>query len=536
MSAQPIQFVNAKSPLIRQSKWDIIHPGGHIYALKISHNGHLLATASTCGSVRLWDTHTWQIVYELRVPPSLSNVKITPVEGKNTEPVTKQAIDEFYFVEFSPDDMIVAVGGKRKDRHEWDPIDDDNKILPCPVILFDLKCIASGGNEEKDYNISADAVTLLNGHTEEVLCIKSVTFNNEFYYVTGSFDGSIIKWKMNDDYKTQLGEHCMIMDGITNVVNSIDFVPETNNKYLVAGADDSIKIYDFEAHQLLQTFTSGYGSYCDCVKFVQLLDVEEQQNGEEEVSYTLITRGIEQTNEETNIPLANNKCHVRKLTFSKKSASKGKKKDNLFNLETVSTFMHPEYTSNSWLIKINSNGRYLFAPTSNGKVFIWNIKTTKLAAILHDHAEDEVRDVILHKTRPLLLTCGDDATVKVYKSEPKVAMKRREITTVTSDTTEKTYNTDSSVQQAQSTQPNQSAQDDAERKETTRAVAKKSPKSRATKTDDNEQKEIEEILQVFSDEEENEEDDQDEDYYEISSKRKKGKGKKKDGSDDEMED
>jgi WD40 repeat protein len=112
---------------------------------------------------------------------------------------------------------------------------------------------------------------------------------------------------------------------------------------------------------------------------------------------------------------------LHKLTLSrKKTTSRGKKKEPKeevsFKLETVHTYNHPEYVSNSWLIKIRSNGRYLFAPTSNGKVFVWNLKTTKLAAILHDHADEEVRDLLLHDTKPYLFSCGDGMFFDNYYS------------------------------------------------------------------------------------------------------------------------
>src|SRR3989338_7520146 len=106
-TAHPIQFVNVKSPLIRVEKCDVVHPGGHIYSMKLSHNGHILATASTCGSVRLWETTNYQLIYELRVPPSLSKVSVKPVNDENAEPVEKHVIDEFYFAEFAPNDKIV---------------------------------------------------------------------------------------------------------------------------------------------------------------------------------------------------------------------------------------------------------------------------------------------------------------------------------------------------------------------------------------------------------------------------------------------
>ena len=43
------------------------------------------------------------------------------------------------------------------------------------------------------------------------------------------------------------------------------------------------------------------------------------------------------------------------------------------------------YHSNSWLIKISSNGRYLAAPTMDGGVFIFNLRNGQVTGILRDH-------------------------------------------------------------------------------------------------------------------------------------------------------
>lgn len=78
------------------------------------------------------------------------------------------------------------VGGKLKDRNRWSEQDDDNHILPCPLKIFDV--------------VKGKVVATLNGHEEEILCIKSLQFKNENYYITSSQDGYIIKWKVKDDW------------------------------------------------------------------------------------------------------------------------------------------------------------------------------------------------------------------------------------------------------------------------------------------------------------------------------------------------
>lgn len=45
-------------------------------------------------------------------------------------------IEEFYVVQFSPNDKFIAAGGKRKNRHKWDKNDNDNSILPCHLKVY----------------------------------------------------------------------------------------------------------------------------------------------------------------------------------------------------------------------------------------------------------------------------------------------------------------------------------------------------------------------------------------------------------------
>jgi WD40 repeat protein len=59
------------------------------------------------------------------------------------------------------------------------------------------------------------------------------------------------------------------------------------------------------------------------------------------------------------------------------------------------------------LVRIASNGRYIAAPTYQGGVFFFDIKTGNVTGMLNDHEELEVRDVIFHPTKKVLFTCSD---------------------------------------------------------------------------------------------------------------------------------
>ncbi|KAF9964734.1 hypothetical protein BGZ70_006022 [Mortierella alpina] len=336
----------------------------------------------------------------------------------------EEHIDEFYVGAFVPDQTKILIGGKLKDRNNWSEADEDNNILPCPLKLFDI--------------LSGEVVARLDGHAEELLCVKKVHFKGENYFLSGSQDGYLNKWHMDSDWKT-LNSMVQMEDGITCMAFTVSFVPNTGNKYFLAAADENLRLYDFENAALLQTFENMYSSYCDCGKFIQPVDFpmpppvpeESQTETTDELTESsikkgkmkaeapvpvakpqqfayFISRGVELLDsEERMIAKDYNSCTLHKLIYPDTKGGK-------WYLSEVKRFQDEEYFSNAWLIKISSNGRYLMAPTCTGEVFIYNLKTGQVTGVLKDHEDVEVRDVIFHPTRPLLFTSADDGQVKVY--------------------------------------------------------------------------------------------------------------------------
>lgn len=84
--------------------------------MTLSHDGQLLATFSSMGSIRIWD-----IKNEMRMIRKLR-------DG------TERQIEEFYCGLFLKDipELLVA-GGKLKDRQRWSSEDNDNHITPSPI-------------------------------------------------------------------------------------------------------------------------------------------------------------------------------------------------------------------------------------------------------------------------------------------------------------------------------------------------------------------------------------------------------------------
>ncbi|KAI9321404.1 WD40-repeat-containing domain protein [Dichotomocladium elegans] len=341
-----------------------------IAGMSLSPDGTILATFSSVGVVKLWDiSDEFKLLRRLR-------------------DLGEENIEEFYCGQFTTDQELIVVGGKLKDRFRWSSADEDNHILPCPVKIFNIE--------------TGRQVNKLEGHAEEILCIKTVQFKEKNYYITTSQDGYIIKWHMDDDWITLL-ESTRMEDGITCMAFTVSFVPNTGNKLFLAACDGHLRLYDFEEALLLQTFEDMYSSYCDCGKFVKWLDAPHQ----DEPHAWFVSRGAEMCDVDEGVSSIPNTCTLHKLVFPTTQGG-------TFQLEQVKKYSHEDYHANSWLVKITSNGRYLLAPTIYGQVFVFNMSSGQLTAILKEHEDVEVRDVIFHPYRPLIFSCGDDGCVKAY--------------------------------------------------------------------------------------------------------------------------
>ncbi|CAG8720064.1 16698_t:CDS:2, partial [Cetraspora pellucida] len=215
-----------------------------ITGMTLSPDGAMLVTFCNVECAKIWDTADFKLIQKLR----------------DTEEVN---IDEFFVGKFIPNHTRMAIGGKLKDRHHWSKDDDDNHILPCPLKIFDV--------------ITGKVIARLEGHTEEILCVKTVIYKGTPYFLTTSQDGYIIKWKMRDDWTTLISKQPMV-DGLTCMAFTVSFVPNTANRYFMAATDEHVRLYDFDAAQLMQTFSDNmYSQYCDCGKFIHPIESLEDQ-------------------------------------------------------------------------------------------------------------------------------------------------------------------------------------------------------------------------------------------------------------------
>ncbi|KAI8052998.1 WD40-repeat-containing domain protein [Syncephalis plumigaleata] len=345
-----INFVNEEQHPLYCIKEANIHDQGPITGMKLSPDGTMLATFCNVGCVKLWDLEDWSLLRHLR----------------DTE---ESNIDEFYVGQFTPDQTRLIVAGKLKDRNRWSEADEDNHIMETPIKIFDV--------------VTGQVIAKLDGHEEEVICIKLIQFQGDNYIISTSQDGYIIKWKMESDWCT-LVEHTRMEDGITCMAFTVSFLPNTGNRYFLAACDDGIKLFDFEAARVIQTFDNLYSSYCDCGKFVNCVDMPYDDTGKRPYEY-FITRGVELLDsEDCTLATEPNSVILHKLIYP---TTKG----GVFKLTEEKRYQHEEYHSNSWLVKIASNGRFILAPTLNGQVFLFDIRSGKMLMVLKDSEDGTVK-------------------------------------------------------------------------------------------------------------------------------------------------
>ncbi|PVV01159.1 hypothetical protein BB560_004434 [Smittium megazygosporum] len=387
----PIQHISKQNPL--ELLPVSITEQGPIIGIELSDCGSMLATFSSTGSIKIWDTESFSLLKKIRDH-------------------SEENIEEFYVGQFTPDGKYILAAGKLKNRKKWSKTDDDNHILPSSLKIFDI--------------VSGKCVARLGGHIEEIICVKKVVYNESNYWITTSQDGYIRKWPMADDWVTPSGESTVFEDGVSCMVFGVSFLPDTANRFFIAACDERVKLFDMKTSKIVKSFEQIYSSYCDCAKFIQLdesfelslktgdLEDSKPPQPKTKAAYFL-TRGVELLDSENNsVSSIPNTVTLHKLIYPSID-------DGEFILEEVKRFHHEDYLSNSWLIRISSNGNYVFAPTYNGQVFIFHIPSGKVTGILRDHQNIEVRDVKLHPFKKLLFTCSDDGVVFVYtQTSPEI--------------------------------------------------------------------------------------------------------------------
>jgi len=365
----PVQYINSNYPLTNIAK---LNHNGDVYTMAWSTKSNMICTGSSLSTIRVFDRKEWNQLIEIR-----------DKEEKN--------IESFNVILWAADDKFIIAGGALKARDQWDSESNDNGVIPSPIKIFDV--------------VNGTIVGKLEGHESEVLDIKLLKYNGDNYLLSCGSDGKIIKWKMNAECNKMVEK--TEFDQSSETVACLAFFPKSGNRLFAAACDNGIKIFDFETMELYETFDDLYSSICDSIMFVE--ECPELKSAKD--FFWLLTKGVENVDDQDVIEKPN-AVHLRQISISK----------DKFELSLMKEFHHKDYHSNTWPAKLNSNGRYVLSPTSDGKVFIWNLRTGQLTAVLQIHL-NVVRQILFHPYDRLIAICGDEATVCIYEQKgPKTDM------------------------------------------------------------------------------------------------------------------
>lgn len=132
-------------------------------------------------------------------------------------------------------------------------------------------------------------------------------------------------------------------------------------------------------------FADSFSCFCDCAKVARLMDFPQPPtwdtvSTENPMFAYILARGVEILDSKNNT--INSKPNTVKL-FKLIYASN---KQQEFRLELVHIYKDENYCSNSWLVKLDCNGRYIAAPTYNGTICLFNAKSGKLVDTLEMHS------------------------------------------------------------------------------------------------------------------------------------------------------
>eukprot|EP00002_Diphylleia_rotans_P028260 TRINITY_DN5704_c0_g2_i6.p1 TRINITY_DN5704_c0_g2~~TRINITY_DN5704_c0_g2_i6.p1 ORF type:complete len:206 (+),score=42.38 TRINITY_DN5704_c0_g2_i6:271-888(+) len=87
------------------------------------------------------------------------------------------------------------------------------------------------------------------------------------------------------------------------------------------------------------------------------------------------------------------------------------------HLQTISHFKHPQFRANVDGGHLATNGTMMFAPTEDGKIFVWNNSTQELVAVFVAEPDTAIYDISLHPTMPILVASSTAGKVLVFKQD-----------------------------------------------------------------------------------------------------------------------
>ncbi|EDQ31084.1 guanine nucleotide-binding protein beta subunit-like protein [Enterocytozoon bieneusi H348] len=197
------------------------------------------------------------------------------------------------------------------------------------------------------------------GHSRDISCVTINKSNTKI--VTGSQDGTFIVWNTQGQ---QIEKFSCNEGGHQGWINSVGFIPGSDELIATASEDGSVKIWDLESNTLLKTFVDG-----------QLIDLEKLAE-----------------NKQTS-PIGNTDFAVKSLCFSNDGslmAYGGRNgKVYIINLAVNETLQSLEVPGRITALASGEN-QPLIAVAIPNKILLWNIIEEKIVAEYGFNYKNEV--------------------------------------------------------------------------------------------------------------------------------------------------
>ncbi|KAK4524062.1 hypothetical protein GAYE_SCF01G1961 [Galdieria yellowstonensis] len=393
-----IEWIDESHPLQLYEK--PLHHFGNLYCLSFNHDGSLLVSGSSTGTLCIWDTRNWERIGEFC----------------DWETFDKELI-EYLTCCFSPDSRYVIAAGVTRDRFSWNDEENENSVIPGTIRIFDVT--------------SGKVTARLEGHLEEVFCVRIVKRDSHFYLVSCGEDGRICKFAFRFqgetpnqfDFSTACQVSTISVEAMVNdsemdlsdcesfIAIDLQFLPRTNNRLFLVAVDSGLQLFDFDRETCIAKFPNLYTAYTDSICILPFshgaLESACSQDEENIYSWYLLTRGVEWLDNQGNLPRGN-RCSLRRLSCISLSES-------LWSLESIRDYSCEEYYSNIWPCRLASQGRYVASGSIHGDIFVWHLSSGKLTAKLKGFdARKAIRTILFHPTKALLVTGGDDEYIHVW--------------------------------------------------------------------------------------------------------------------------
>jgi len=365
---------------------------GYIFAMAVSPDGRLLATADSHAKIRLWQVADGQQLLSWDGHPGWTRA-----------------------LAFSPDGKTLISGSDDKTVKLWDVYTGKcRQSLEGHTgwILF----VAFGPQGQSIASCSEDAtIKLWDASTGK--CRQTLQGHNAWVcYLAFSSDGQILASCSVDKtiklWDINTGQCLKTLQGHEDVVGFVMFSADRQT-LISASEDQTIKVWNLQTGQCQRTLPGGHKGWVwwsavalSCDNKTLAIGSTDQTVKLWDISTGQVLRTLQHSSE------------IRTIVFSPDGKTLiGSHEDQTLKLWNVSdgrclkTFQG--YSSGVWSIALSADGQTLVSGGADQMVKVWNVSNGKCRKIFKGHT-DMIRFVAYSPQGNTLASCGADRTVKLW--------------------------------------------------------------------------------------------------------------------------